>query len=50
MRGIICNPACDFGMFENLMSLRAPGGLAFTLTDTSVSTVPVPASIWLLAT
>ena len=30
------------------MFLPAPGGLAFTLTDTSVSAVPVPASAWLL--
>ncbi len=28
--------------------LRAPGSLAFTLTDTTVSAVPLPASAWLL--
>lgn len=28
--------------------LRYPGNLAFTLTDTTVSAVPVPASAWLL--
>lgn len=27
--------------------LNAPGNLAFTLTDTTVSAVPLPASIWL---
>ena len=28
--------------------LRAPGNLAFTLTDTTASTVPLPAAAWLL--
>ena len=28
--------------------LPAPGGLAFTLTDTSVNAIPLPASAWLL--
>jgi hypothetical protein len=32
------------------MFLRAPGDMAFTLTNTAVSAVPVPASVWVFGT